>query len=43
MECVALVEDVCAHKGEYNNYDEFMKKTKENYNTVIIISLIYAK
>lgn len=43
MESVVLIEDVCAEKGEYDSYDEYMKKTKENYKTVIIISINHAK
>lgn len=44
IEVLALVEDVCPLKGEYNGYDDFMNKTSENYNTVIIIlAYLYLK
>lgn len=43
IESVILIEDVCPLKGEYNSYKEFMEKTKKNYNTVIRISINYAK
>lgn len=43
MESVVLVEDVCPLHGEYDGYDDFMKKTKDNFNTVIITSINYVK
>lgn len=34
MEVLAFIEETEPHNDEYDDFDDFMKKTKENYQKV---------